>query len=103
VIGRNDELRRLIDVLTRRTKSSGVLLGEPGTGKTAIVEGLAARCADGDVPEGLRGCRILALELGMLMAGEALGGKEGVWVWVWVWVWDLGRRGLGGGRASCIL
>ena len=69
VIGRNDEIRRLIDVLTRRSKSSGVLLGEAGVGKTAIVEGLAQRCADEDVPEGLRGCRVIALEMGMLMAG----------------------------------
>lgn len=70
VIGRNDEIRRLIDVLCRRTKNSGVLVGEPGVGKTAIVEGLAQRVADGDVPEGLRDSRIIALEMGLLMAGK---------------------------------
>eukprot|EP00775_Hariotina_reticulata_P013619 gene13619-13745_t len=70
VIGRHDEMRRLIDVLCRRTKNSVVLLGEPGVGKTAIVQGLAQRLTEGDVPDGLRGCRLIALELGLLMAGK---------------------------------
>ncbi|KAF8056728.1 clpB2 [Scenedesmus sp. PABB004] len=75
VIGRHDEMRRLIDVLCRRTKNSAVLLGEPGVGKTAIVQGLAQRLAEGDVPEVLRGARLYALELGLLMAGATFPGE----------------------------
>src|SRR5262245_41340328 len=66
VIGRDEEIRRTIQVLQRRTKNNPVLIGEPGVGKTAIVEGLAQRIVDGEVPEGLKGKRILALDMGAL-------------------------------------
>lgn len=74
VIGRDDEIRRVIQVLQRRTKNNPVLIGEPGVGKTAIVEGLAARIINNEVPEGLKGKRVLSLDLGALLAGAKFRG-----------------------------
>ncbi|HET7721386.1 MAG TPA: Clp protease N-terminal domain-containing protein, partial [Acidimicrobiales bacterium] len=75
VIGRDEEIRRVIQVLSRRTKNNPVLIGEPGVGKTAIVEGLARRVAEGDVPESLKGRRIVALDLGSMVAGAKYRGE----------------------------
>ena len=75
VIGRDDEIRRVIQVLSRRTKNNPVLIGEPGVGKTAIVEGLARRVADGDVPEGLKTKRIISLDLSSMVAGAKYRGE----------------------------
>ncbi len=75
VIGRDDEIRRVIQVLSRRTKNNPVLIGEPGVGKTAIVEGLARRIVEGDVPEGLRDKRLVALDIGAMVAGAKYRGE----------------------------
>ncbi len=75
VIGRDDEIRRVIQVLSRRTKNNPVLIGEPGVGKTAIVEGLARRIVEGDVPEGLKGKRVVAIDIGSLVAGAKYRGE----------------------------
>jgi len=75
VIGRDEEIRRVIQILSRRTKNNPVLVGDPGVGKTAIVEGLARRIVDGDVPEGLKGKRLLGLDLGAMLAGAKFRGE----------------------------
>jgi len=75
VIGRDEEIRRVVQVLSRRTKNNPVLIGEPGVGKTAIVEGLAQRIVAGDVPEGLRGKRLVAIDIGAMVAGSKYRGE----------------------------
>ncbi len=75
VIGRDDEIRRLLQILSRRTKNNPILIGEPGVGKTAIAEGLATRIVSGDIPEGLKNRRVLALDMGALIAGAKYRGE----------------------------
>ena len=75
VIGRDEEIRRIIRILSRRTKNNPVLIGEPGVGKTAIVEGLAERIVRGDVPEGLKDKIIFSLDMGALIAGAKYRGE----------------------------
>src|SRR5207248_5277798 len=75
VIGRDEEISRAIQVLSRRTKNNPVLIGEPGVGKTAIVEGIAQRIAAGDVPEGLKDKRLVALDIGAMVAGSKYRGE----------------------------
>src|SRR5699024_7638319 len=75
VIGRDEEIRRTIQVLSRRTKNNPVLIGEPGVGKTAIVEGLARRIVEGDVPETLKHKRLISLDMGAMVAGAKYRGE----------------------------
>ena len=84
VIGRDDEVRRTIQILSRRTKNNPVLIGDPGVGKTAVAEGIAQRMVAGDVPDSLKGCRLIGLDLAALVAGASMRGEfEGESVVVW--------------------
>ena len=76
VIGRDDEIRRVLQILSRRTKNNPILIGEPGTGKTAIVDGLAQRIVRGDVPENLKSKKIFSLDMGALIAGTKASSKN---------------------------
>ena len=75
VIGRDDEIRRILQILSRRTKNNPILVGEPGVGKTAISEGIAAKIVDGNVPENLKNRRIYSLDMGALIAGAKYQGE----------------------------
>ena len=75
VIGRDEEIRRILQILSRRTKNNPILVGEPGTGKTAIAEGLAHRIISGDVPENLKEKQVFALDMGALIAGAKYKGE----------------------------
>lgn len=75
MIGRDDEIRRVIQILNRRSKNNPVIVGEPGVGKTAVIEGLAQRIIKGDVPESLKNDKILSLDLGALLAGASYRGE----------------------------
>ena len=75
VIGRDDEVRRAIQILSRRTKNNPVLIGDPGVGKTAIAEGIAQRMIAGDVPDSLKDCKLIGLDLGALVAGATMRGE----------------------------
>ena len=75
VVGRHEEIRRVLQILSRRTKNNPVLIGEPGVGKTAIIEGIAQRIVDNDVPEGLQGKQVYSLDLGLLIAGAKYQGE----------------------------
>jgi ATP-dependent Clp protease ATP-binding subunit ClpB len=75
VIGRDEEIRRILQILSRRTKNNPILIGEPGTGKTAIVEGLARRIVRGDVPENLKDKQLYSLDMGALIAGAKYQGE----------------------------
>ena len=75
VIGRDDEIRRVLQILSRRTKNNPILIGEPGTGKTAIIEGLAQRIVRGDVPENLKSKTVYSLDMGALVAGAKYKGE----------------------------
>ena len=75
MIGRDDEIRRILQILSRRTKNNPILIGEPGTGKTAIAEGLAQRIVRGDVPENLKSKQLFSLDMGALIAGAKYKGE----------------------------